>query len=382
MLNSNRAALPGIASLCFMVALILTLCCLLAGTNPETLKHMELYTLNTSRIVSTLVDDLHLPSFDPSFDLSTSISHEGFNSVFTHVEESITNQGNSLASEVADSIKNLPVAFRNFKNHVTKSVEQAKQEVSDVVSKADGAIKNATSEIVSAFINETIQAFHIHDFYVAHLLTYCEGNYTANDKETLVFCSNHKPNNKYNSTTTSENRIIAKGNNNDPLAWIKTFHLPDPVEYALIALTLLAKIISAFYVVGIISLFSSLVCAVLIMSAYVATPTATARGASKQMLLRWATLAFSVCALFTLILASSMVHLLVKKICGLFNEHPEAGVAAYLGQRFQGCSWASVILVCIAMILAGVDVVLGLAPKNSSNGLPETKRTTVSEKRN
>jgi hypothetical protein len=133
MLYSNRAALPGIGFLCSTAALIVILYCLLAGTNSGTLKHMELYILNTTSIVFTLVEDLHLPSFDPSFNSSASIFHEGFDSVFTHVEESITNQSTDLASEITYSIQNLPVAFRKFKIYVIESVEQVKQEGSEVV---------------------------------------------------------------------------------------------------------------------------------------------------------------------------------------------------------------------------------------------------------
>lgn len=227
MLVLSCAVLPGIAFLCSMVAFILALCCLLAGTNPDTLKHMELYTLNTSKIASTLVNDLHLPPVDPSSKFSISIPHIGLDSVFSNVEESITNQGNNLASEVVNPIKDLPAAIRNLKNNITQSVEHARLEVSDVVSKVETAIRNAISDIVSLIVNGTIQAFHIQDFYVAHLLTCCEGSYITKDKETLVFCSNLKPNEKYNSTTTSGTRTTAKGSSNDPLAFIETLHLPD-----------------------------------------------------------------------------------------------------------------------------------------------------------
>ena len=373
MLTSYRAALPGVTLLFSLVAFILALCCLLAGTNPQTLKGMELYTLNTSKIAATLVRDMHLPQADPSFNISTLLPRDDLKSALSSAEQTVTDQGNHLASEASNFVKNPTAAISDLKNNITKSVDQAKQEVSDAVSKAEGAVKNATGQIVSAFINETIQSFHVHDFYVAHLLTYCEGNYTVKGKEKLTYCSNHKPNNKYNSNTTTANATASKDDDN-PLAFIKTLHLPDPAEYGLKALTLLAKIISVFYIVGIFCLFFSLVSAALTIPAYFAPPAIIGGGGGKQALLRWATLAFTACAFFTLLLASAMVHFLVKEICQLFNKHPAAGVAAYPGKTFSGCSWASVILIGIAMTLAVVDLAIGLVGRGARNKLEGVAR--------
>ena len=364
MLTSYRALLPGIALLCSLVALILALCCLLAGTNPDTLPHMELYTLNASKFASTLLLDMHLPQVDPSFTFGTLIPRNDLDSALSNAGNSITNQGNNFASEAGNFVKDPTAAIEGLQKNITRSVEQGKQELSDAVSKAEGAVKNATNEIVSAFINETVQSLHIHDFYIAHLLTYCEGQYTGKGNENLTYCSNHKPNKKNNSTTATGNGTIT-GVVDDPLAFIENLHLPDPVEYALEALTLLAKVISAFYIVGIISLFISLLSAALIIPTYFAPPNAIVGGGAKRKLLRWATLASSGCAFFTLFLASGMVHFLVKKLCGLFNKHPGAGVAAYPGNRLQECSWAGVILVGIAMTLAVVDVAVGLAASSA-----------------
>ncbi|KAL8830626.1 MAG: hypothetical protein Q9191_001327 [Dirinaria sp. TL-2023a] len=371
MITAYRAVLPGVAVLCSLVAFILALCCLLAGTNPNTLQHMELYTLNTSKIASTLVRDLHLPQADPSFNFSSLVPRDALDSALSSAEGNITHLGSNVASEASNLAKNPTGAINDLKNNITQSITQAKQEVSDAVSKAEDALKNATGEIVSTFINETLQTLHVHDFYIGHLLTYCEGNYTAKGKENVMYCSNGKPNNKYNSTTTGGNgkgnATVATGDEN-PLAFIETLHLPDPAEYALKALTLLAKIISAFYIVGLILVFFALVAAALTIPAYFAPPTALIGGkSSKNTLLRWATLGLSACAFFTLLLATAMVHFLVKKLCGLFDDHPGAGVAAYPGKTFQGCSWASVILVGIATTVAIVDMALGIAGNRARN---------------
>ena len=370
MLTAYRAFLPGVALLCSLAAFILALCCLLAGTNPNTLKGMELYTLNTSRVAATLVRDMHLPASNGPLNFSTLIPRADLDSAVSSAESSITNKSDSLVSEAGNIVSNPSAAIQELKNNITQSVDQAKSQVSDAVSKAEDSVKNATSEIVSTFINETIQTFHIHDFYIGHLLTYCEGNYTAKGKKDVTFCSNQKPNNKYNATT--KGNASASTSDDNPLAFIETLHLPDPAEYGLKALTLLTKIISAFYIVGLISLVFSLVSSAFTIPLYFAPPTFVGGGGSKRTLLRWATLLTTSCSFFTLLLASAMVHFFIEKLCGLFNEHPGAGVAAYPGRIFQGCSWASVILMGIAMILAVTDLGVGLIGKSAKNRLGET----------
>ncbi|KAL8685386.1 MAG: hypothetical protein Q9218_007792, partial [Villophora microphyllina] len=274
---------------------------------------MELYTLNASRIAPTLLHDMHLPQVDPStLNLSSLIPRSDLDSALSSAEDGLSSIGSDLGGTLTTLGHDPKAAIDAIKDNITHSVDQAKQEVSDAISKAEGAVKNATGKIVSAFINETLQSFHIHDFYVGHLLTYCQGNYTAKGKETLTYCSNGKPNHKYNTTA---NGTTAKTDDN-PLDLIKTLHLPDPLEYALKALTLVTKIISAFFIVGIIALFFALISAALTIPSYFTPPTALIGGGGKKALLRWATLASTACAFFTLFLAAVMVHFLCKKLCG------------------------------------------------------------------
>ncbi|KAL8777779.1 MAG: hypothetical protein Q9194_002362 [Teloschistes cf. exilis] len=319
---------------------------------------MELYTLNTSRIAPTLIREMHLPQSDPSFNVSSLVPRGDLNSALSSAEDSLSAVGKDLGSSLTSLGKDPKAAIDSIKKNMTQTVDHAKQEVTDAISKAEGAVKNATGAILGAFINETIQSFRIHDFYVGHLLTYCQGNYTGKGEEKLTDCSNGKPNSKYNTTTNGT--IAAKkdaADDDNPLETIKNLHLPDPVEYALKALTLLTKIISAFFIVGIIAIFFSLVSAALTIPAYFAPPTALMGGGSgKRTILRWATLGATACAFSTLFLASVMVHFLVKKLCGLFADHPGAGVAAYPGTTFQGFAWAAVVLVGISMTLAVIDV--------------------------
>lgn len=369
--------IPGTALLCSLIAFILGLCCLLAGTNPATLPNMELYTFNVSKLGSALLTEMHLPQPNPSMNLSTLIPRADLDSALSSAEQGLSGIGDDVGSTITTLGKDPKAALSSIKNNITQSVDQAKQEVSTAITKAEGAVKNATGQIVSTFINETITSFHIHDFYVGHLLTYCEGNYTAKGKEKVTYCSNGKPNNKYNKNMTVANGTLAKSDPEDdnPLNFVKNLHLPDPIEYAFKALTLLTKIISAFFIVGLIALFFSLVSAGMTIPLYFAPPTALLTGgrSSKRTILRWTTLATTGGAFFTLLLASTMVHFLCKKLCELIDKHPGLGVAMYPGKTFQGCAWAAVIFAGIGLMLAVTDVAIGMMGKNARNKLDGKK---------
>lgn len=158
-MSPTNAAIPGVALICSAVAFIIAICCLVAGTNPKTLNGMELYTLNTSMAGPTLLKDLNLPAPNASVDL---------NQVFGR---SILDDAKNKASDAANDAKSTAQgAAKSAKDTAGNAVDKAQQELQA----AEDAVKNAAATIVSDFINATIETLDIQQFYVAHLLTYCE----------------------------------------------------------------------------------------------------------------------------------------------------------------------------------------------------------------
>ena len=158
-MSPTHAAIPGVALVCSAVAFIIAICCLVAGTNPSTLNGMELYTLNTSMAGPTLLKDLNLPAPNASLDL---------NRIFGR---SILDDAKDKASDAANDAKNTAQgAAQSAKDTAGDAVDKAQQDLQA----AEDAVKNAAATIVSDFINATIETLDIQQFYVAHLLTYCE----------------------------------------------------------------------------------------------------------------------------------------------------------------------------------------------------------------
>ena len=338
----------GVAATCSLAAFVLALCCLLAGTDPNTLKGMDLYTLNTTDIGSTVLDTMHLPPADPDLNVTSLFDKPSFLN-----KRDIPSALDKVQDKVEGKVDDAKQAAKN-----------AKQDVTDAIDNAKDFAKNAASKIVSTFVNTTIDGLDIQNFYVAHLLTYCEvsnalfptylqvsklqshqGTYTAKGKQNVTYCSNGHPNDE---NTTSHANIT------NPLDFIEDFHLPDPIGVGMNAIKTVSKIIAAFYILAIIASFLTLISSILGLIRSFHPPR---HGERKHILIPLATSASATFAFFVLVLASAVVHLMVAKICGFFNEHKDRlGVDADLGKQFDACTWAAVGLMGVAMIAAVADV--------------------------
>lgn len=343
MLTAYRVALPGTVLLSSIVAFGLAICCLLAGTNPSTLPNMQLYTLNTSKIGPSVQRQMGLPPPDPSFNLKSIFSRD-LTTELDDVNDSVPKQSRDFISDAANAAEG---AVDDLKQNVTSTINDGKGALTSAAGKIEDKAKNATAEIVSTFINETISTLGIQDFYIAHLLTYCSGRYTnSSSKENITYCSNGKPNLLHNATAK---------HGDGPFDFIQKLHLPDPISWAMKAITLLSKIIAVIYIVALITLSVSVLASALSIPGSITSVTG---GSSK---LRFASLAASSAAFLCLLLGTMLVNFLSGKMVKMFAEHKGMGVAAVKGQNFMGVSIAAVVFTGIAVLVALVDVVVGRA---------------------
>ena len=77
-----------------------------------------------------------------------------------------------------------------------------------------------------------------------------QGDYTSKGKENLTYCSNHSPNHKNSSQAVNMSSIPS---------FLSHLDLPDPVEYGMKAATLITKVISLFYIFGLLATFAAIV---------------------------------------------------------------------------------------------------------------------------
>lgn len=360
MLTAYRAALPGTVLLSSIVAFSLAICCLLAGTNPSTLPNMQLYILNTSKIGPSISRQMGLPAPDPNFNFKSIFSRD-VSAKLDDAKAPVSIQSRDITGDVGSAIQNPKGALDNVGSTVTSTVSNGRGAIQSAAAAADklgDKAKNATGEIVSTFINETISTLGIQDFYIAHLLTYCSGRYTSGkSKQDITYCSNGKPNRLHNATTGANSTKHADG----PFDFVEKLHMPDPISWALKAITLLSKVIAVIYIVALFTLFVSVVASALSIPGSITSVTG---GSSK---LRYASLAGSVAAFLCLLLGSLLVNFMSSKIVKFFAEHEGLGVQAAKGQNFMGVSIAAVVFTGIAVLVALVDVVVGRAVGKVAN---------------
>ncbi|KAL8652100.1 MAG: hypothetical protein Q9226_004404 [Calogaya cf. arnoldii] len=346
MLTAYRAALPATALLSSLIAFALAICCFLAGKNPATLQNMELFTINTSRIGPHLQQQMGLPPPDSSFNVTSVLLPRD-------IAEEVDNAGDlllderDLLSDGAKVVKDPKAAIEGTKANITKSVDDGKKALTSASNQIKDKAKNATAKIVSTFINKTISTLDIQDFYQAHLTTYCSGTYSnSGGKKNISYCSNNSPQN------SSMGADPIKENN--PFAFINDLHLPDPISYAMKAVTLLSKLISGLYILGFGLLVVSMVASIIsIVSHFIPFGGST--------MVPKINLAATITAFLCLLLGTILASLLSRKIVEAFASNEGSGVQASAGKNFMGVSIAAVVFTGIAATLAVVDVVTGRA---------------------
>ncbi|KAI4263796.1 MAG: hypothetical protein L6R42_001068 [Xanthoria sp. 1 TBL-2021] len=350
MLTAYRAALPATVILSSLIAFALAICCLLAGQNPATLQNMQLFTLNTSRIGPHLQQQMGLPPPDSSFNVTSVLLPRDILDEIDNARDLPLDE-RDFFSDGAKAIKDPKGTIDGAKANITASVNDGKKALTSAGNQIKDKAKNATAKIVSTFINETIATLGIQDFYHAHLTTYCEGTYTnGGGEKNITYCSNGKPNYLHNSTMGA-NTI----KENNPFAFINDLHLPDPISYAMKAVTLLSKFISSLYVLGLALLGLSILASGTSIVFLFISPT------GGPSMLPKANLAATISAFLCLLVGTILADLLSKKIVGYFASNEGLGVQADAGKNFIGVSIAAVVFTGIAAAVAAVDVVTGRA---------------------
>ena len=114
--------------------------------------------------------------------------------------------------------------------------------VNDVEKKLDKLVDDAESDIAGFF--------DLHDFYSAHIMNYCEGYYRPNAtahhaSQNITRCSNQTTFFHFDPTTAIQNEL-RPGVNLTDIKW------PHEIEDAAHAISVAAKVMFVFYLIGII----------------------------------------------------------------------------------------------------------------------------------
>lgn len=224
-------------------------------------------------------------------------------------------------------------------------------------------IPNEISEQINDRIGQVAARLGIEDWYSAHMLNYCAGQFTPAEapNATLAFdditknvttCSQSKAMYKFDPT-----RILQDALNRTTGADVTLANLnwPEDIQNGITALNALMAAMFVLYVVAICLIFVAL------MAAVVAVLTAGRLSACLNFLV--ATLAFLAVGL-----ASALVTAVVVMGTGIVNRYGnEVGVQASWGGKFLALTWAATGLMLVALVVWVVEVCVGRRHKKTQN---------------
>ncbi|RMZ66957.1 sur7 [Pyrenophora seminiperda CCB06] len=287
--------------LCSTAALILSFLCLFAGHKKGFMEEYSLLTLNTSAVGENLISSV-----------TSSAGSSPLSSLWNLIPDSITNGVDSITNGVTNEI------------------------------------------------NEQINAFReragIEDFYSAHMLNYCEGQFEPGEKPTATLsqkdisknvteCSKSRAAYKFNPTQIIENALRKSGIN----VTLQDLKWPGDLQDGIDALNAAFTAMFVLYVLAIVLIFLTLVASAI--SFFLSTSSRLVPGVN----FLFASLAF-----LTIALASAVATAVMVKGTDVINEHGKPiGLEAVYGNKFLALTWAATGVMLVALVAWVAEFFIG-----------------------
>ena len=216
-------------------------------------------------------------------------------------------------------------------------------------------IQNFGSSTINDAVGEVTQRLGIEDFYSAHMLNYCEGQYTPAEaanatlsqddiSKNVTECSKNRAMYKFDPTTILEealNRTAGLDVTLDDLNW------PEEIDTGIRTLNALMGAMFVLYCVAIALIFVAL------LAAAVAVLLSGRLSACVNFLV-------SVLAFLAIGLASALVTAVIVKASGIINDKGnDIGLQAHWGGKFLALTWAATALMLVVVLTWVVEFCIG-----------------------
>lgn len=203
----------------------------------------------------------------------------------------------------------------------------------------------------------------IEDFYSAHLLTYCSGQYTPTEtpnasiplsaiRKNLTFCSPARAMFWFDPSSILEHALNASGLD----VTLSDLEWPDDIDRGLATLRAVQQAAFVLYCVA-IALIS------VVFAGAVAAVFASGRLSACVNFL------IGALAFLAIGLASALVTAVIEKGADVVNEHgQDVGVQAVKGRKFLAITWVSTGLVFLSLVYWVVEVCVGGKRRKAAAG--------------
>lgn len=222
------------------------------------------------------------------------------------------------------------------------------------------SLLTSLSNDINSEINERVGAvaarLGIEDFYSAHLLTYCQGQYTpaetpnatvsASDiTKNVTFCSPRKAMYRFDP-----DRIVSDALNKTTggRVTLSDINWPSDIDKGVRALNTLMAAMFVLYILAILFIFLSLLASLFAALSHPGRASACVN------------LALAMLAWLAIALASALVTAVMLRAVALINKYGNAvGIVASRGGRFLALTWAATGLMAVVLVAWIVGVIAG-----------------------
>ncbi|KAF1911572.1 integral membrane protein-like protein [Ampelomyces quisqualis] len=226
-------------------------------------------------------------------------------------------------------------------------------------------IPDPITDAINEQIGNVAARLGIEDFYSAHLLTHCSGQYTPSEVPTSTISASQisksvtscsAPQALYTFDPTALVEAALKQNTGLDVS-LQDIRWPENIQSNIDALNTAMRALFVLYVLAILFIFLALGTAVW----------------SKMYAARWAVWT-NICVVelagLAVALASVLVTAVMVKTTGIVNRlGNDVGIEAYAGRKFLGLTWASTALMVVVSVVLGVEWYVARRAKSKSVGV-------------
>jgi hypothetical protein len=300
--------------------------------------------LNTSRIGESV--DLFGVDLNKRDAATATTSSDG--GLFASATAAIGGAASTISSDLAQATKcSKSKSDDNGDDSWLDSIGDELHNLTCSIEQEIDSFKNWMEDEIKDGINSLAQILGVHDFYSAHIMTFCEGYYlpgpVPNDTvkagtihKNVTACSNKTAMFTFDPRKTLVTELNESTNG---LVDLSDLHWPEKVDDGLAALKAAQRAVFVLYCVSIALIFVAMI-------------MAAGSILSSRRLIAAINCATDSLAFIAIVIASALVTYIAEKATSVINKYgADIGVSADRGNKFLALTWAASAAMFIAVIV-------------------------------
>ncbi len=299
--------------------------------------------LNTSRIGENV--DLFGVDLDKRDTPTATTSSDG--GLFASATAAVGHLGHTVSAAAAQATKCGKSNHNSNDDSWLESIEGELKNVTCSVEQEIDSFTNWMEDEIKDGINSLAQILGVHDFYSAHIMTFCEGYYVPGPlpnatvkpgdiHQNVTACSNKTAMFTFDPKKTLTTEL---NESTDGLVDLSKLDWPDKIDDGLAALKAAQRAVFILYCISIAFMFLAMI-------------MAAGSIFSTRRLIAAINCAIDSLAFFAITIASALITYIAQKATSVINRYgSDIGVSADRGNKFLALTWAATAAMFIAVLI-------------------------------